>query len=711
MADYEKFISSVSGRGRMTRREMLKLFGRAGILSTVPSLSTMRSSYAFPSHSNTEFITQGAGTKDPDWIAEARIGGLTVAGVKADPAQLMLDLVKLKEQGVTVIEADSRLSDYLSEQDFATELKRIKDVTGIIHQHDLKVVWYIPSLEVLTPYGVTRQDSFARTHPDWLQVSFDGETKGVFYGSKVFWVDKNDESAWLCPNTPYREWFKNHLRQLAATGVDGLWLDVPIFDLIVVKWGCACPYCREKFTRQTGLAFPREFNVSDKAFWRFIRWRHDTITEFLDDCKAAIESGNPDTVTIAEIVALDHMGATQHGSEGSSMANILIVWEVDALSETTAMAEASYDDWIAMHNIYKYCRGATMDRPSWVFCYGYDEPDAQLVLASAVSAQNNPYELRAPEMTTTVGREFRQMMFGWIRQHNKQIFRSRSLAPAAVIYSERNRDFLDTIYSGGIFLSPTPPAHDRKWLGKKTESPVRLEYMGDYRGLSLMLYQNQIPTDIYPFSRVNADLLEQYSVLVLPYMATLTEAEKELLLGAVRNGATLIVTGSEPGLWDADGNKRNQSLWSDIKPHSDSPQTGTSLGKGRVLFWQDAVGQQYLKTHDDALTEKMLTWLKQAGVNPWLKQKLPAVVQPYIYENQIIIHVLNYSWVGRLANQPQPLKLELSVPWPADQKIVQVTQSEPQWSQQKPLTFAREGDTVSIPVEIGINAVVIIDLA
>jgi hypothetical protein len=707
MEDLEKFIGSFPRKGKVTRRDLLKFVGKVGIMTVLPS-TFLQHSYASPSVNQGVALFQ-SGNKNTEWLAEARIGGMSVSGLKVDSDQLIIELSRLIKQGVTVIEADSRLSDYLTEQAFAKELQRIKATTKIIQEHGLKVVWYIPALEVITINGLTRKDSFARIHPDWLQLSFDGKNRGVFYGQKVFWVEPNDESAWLCPNSPYREWFKRHLRQLAETGVDGIWLDVPIFDVIVVKWGCSCNYCREKFMRQTGLEFPNKFDIRDKAFWRFIRWRHDTITEFLDDCKVAIESGNPDTVTIAEIVAVDHMGATVHGSEGSSMDNILIVWELDALSDTTAMAEASYDDWMVMHNMYKYCRGATIDRPSWVFCYGYDEYDAQLVLASAVAAQNNPYELRIPKMTSSVGMAFRQMMFSWIEQYSKQIFRSRSLAPAAVIYSERNRDFLDIPYHGGMYITYSAPRRDRIWFGDKERSVLKMKYLGDYRGLSMLLFQNQIPTDIYPISRVDVNLLQNYQVLVLPYMAILTEDEKGMLLKAVSDGATLIVSGPKPGMWDADARPRGKSLWADLLEGASGDRITRALGKGRVCFWKDNVGRKYLKSHDEKIITPLLFWIRNAGVDPWIRIKLPVVVQPYVYEHQTIIHVLNYSWVGALENQPKPISLELSIPWDSGKKIKRIIQSEPQWSNSKTLSYSQRENKVVIPLEVGINALILVD--
>ncbi len=708
MKDLKKYRGPAHNRKLFSRREVLKLAGVTGLLAALP-VSLVQKTFA-TQVAKAGVATQHSYLKYPDWIEEARIHGLSVPGISVDPIRMNIELDRAIEQGANVIEADSRLSDYLSDEAFATEMQLIEETTKLIHERGLKVVWYIPSLEVITPNGRLRKDTIARLHPDWLQLSLDRKRRGVFYGQKEFWVGPNDESAWMCPNSPFREWYKDRLRQMAQTGVDGIWLDVPLFGLIIARWGCACPHCQEKFEGQTGLKFPKKFDVTDIRFWRYIQWRHETLTEFIEDCNKAIESGNPDTITIAEVVALDHLGALEWGTEGSSMVNNFVVWEVDGTSETTAMADASYDDWMSQYNIYKYCRGATMDRPSWAFCYGYSDSDAQLVMAGAIAAQNNPYELRVPKMTTTVGMEFRGLMYNWIKNYSKGIFKSKSIAPAIVLYSERNRDFLDATHEGGMVISEKPPLRNRQWLGTKAGTPLNLEYMGDYRGLSIFLFQHQIPADIYPFSRVNVDLLRNYRVIVLPYMATLTEDEKKMLLQAVHDGATLIVSGTRPGKWDEEGRPRKKSLWADILGDAKDDLVTRTVGKGRICFWKNRVGRKYLKTHGKKITTPLLSWFKDAGIEPWVNEKLPVVVQPYIYEHQIIIHVLNYSWIGKLGNQPKRLSLELSIPWDFSQNVGKIIQSEPQWDATKTLSFSERGKKMVIPIEVGINCIIVINL-
>jgi hypothetical protein len=215
-----------------------------------------------------------------------------------------------------------------------------------------------------------------------------------------------------------------------------------------------------------------------------------------------------------------------------------------------------------------------------------------------------------------------------------------------------------------------------------------------------------------PISRIDNTLLNQYPVLVLPYMSILDEAEQEMLLAAVRNGATLIVSGPEPGYWKPDGSRRKNSLWARYLDDADKAlPVSRSVGNGQIWFWQREVGRDYLRTHSAEISRPILSWLKQASVAPWVSKKNRFVVQPYIYENEIIIHVLNYSWVGALENKPVKGSLELVIPGRYGKTVKHVLQSEPQWDKLKPLTFSRKDKQLVIPMECGINALVRIGFA
>ena len=407
-----------------------------------------------------------------------------------------------------------------------------------------------------------------------------------------------------------------------------------------------------------------------------------------------VEKANSGTQVIAEMGAFDHTDATFLGAEARGLKNTLVAWNVKAISEETGMAGASYDEWIALYNIYTCCRGTMTDNPSWLYCYGHDKADAQLVVASAIAAQNNPYALSVSTLASSAETSFRDIYFNWIKIYSKQIFHSVSAASVAVIYSERNRDFLDIKSQDEMPVSSDNP-----------------EYLEDYRGLSAFFYQYQIPADIYPFSRVDEALLARYSVLVLPFMASISKDEKLMLLGAVRNGATLILTGNEQGLWDDRMTKREHSLWYALVGESEEKETMVHYGRGKLFFWKEAVGKKYFENQNSELTDKLFAMINQAGVDSWLKTKQPVVIQPYVYQQQLVIHVLNYSWVGRLSHQPNRLSIELSIPWQGKLDPINIVQTEPDWENIKVLAFKQVNNRLLIPLNIGINALVLIDLA
>lgn len=157
------------------------------------------------------------------WGGSATIAGAAVfTGMTS--AEIDTLLTSMINQKVSVIEADSDLSNYLNEAAFAQELGLMRDMATAAHARGLRVGWYYPTLEVLTPKGKNIAQTMAKEHPDWVQLGLDG-TPNVFYGAGVvFWVEKDMESAWMSPSSPgYRAYFLDRVRRIAATGVDYLW--------------------------------------------------------------------------------------------------------------------------------------------------------------------------------------------------------------------------------------------------------------------------------------------------------------------------------------------------------------------------------------------------------------------------------------------------------------------------------------------------------
>src|SRR5262249_20338426 len=319
------------------------------------------------------------------------------AGLAEDPTvEEMEELLRsLREQHVTVVETDTKLSDWLNEDEFAAMLGMVTQWNRMCHGAGLKVVWYYPSLEVISPGG-QYGPSFYKAYPEWAQLSIKGEPN-YFFGGVVFWVEAGNESVWLSRNGPWREYYLARVKRIAATGADGIWPDVPIYFSGTAEWCDTSPWARAAFKADTGLEIPDGEDWTDPHWRRWIEWRHRNLNQFLLDIAAAGRSVNPEFETFVETVTCDYQDATRIGLDGAYLRlpdGITHVWEVDAISDSTAMRNAREDDYICQISMYKYCRAASGKKPAWAFDYGLQEDDAVQVMAEVLAAGCNPYEVK-----------------------------------------------------------------------------------------------------------------------------------------------------------------------------------------------------------------------------------------------------------------------------------------------------------------------------
>lgn len=678
---------------------LLVLLLAAAILATPPAAAAESTPAATAPGGN----VPGAGV---DWLRQARIGGLGLHETATD-ADLDQELDRLSAAGVTVVEADSSLSDYLPEADFDAEMAFVKRVVERAHGKGLKVVWYYPSVEVITPEGRTRPESVKRKHPEWLQRNFDRKTMNVFYGTLAFWVEPNDESAWMCPNSSYREFFYGRVERLAGTGVDGIWLDVPLFNSIVGKWPCADSHCIEKFQKETGLKFPGRVNLSDPTFRRWVQWRHQTLADFLQGAHAAGLKVNPGMRTVVEVVSCDHMINTLEGLDATYFDRGLdIVWEVDAISDTTSMIHASKDDWLTMMVVYKYCQGASADRSRWAFTYGFRDDDAQLVMAAALAAQCNPYETRIPQMVTSVGQAYRTRMFDWIKKNGDALFNARTASEVAVAYSPPTRDFVDGTRPGGFYVSPAPPSPAIRWWVLSPElSVLATRYLAEYRGWALMLVGGHVPFDIVTTNQLDAAALQRYRAVVVPAADALGDSERQTLLDYARGGGTLIVSGPLAGTMDGSGARRKTSAWSEWNHNGEHVEA--ALGAGRLVFWNATPGADYLKASNRTRRLEALALLDKAKVRAVVEGDSPVYVQAYEDDRARYLHVVHYGWVGKPPLKAQETTAHVKMPWSGG-AVTKVTLSEP-GRDPRVVPHAMQGDYVTFDVPVRINVLATVE--
>ncbi len=505
---------------------------------------------------------------DPLWMERARVANADLdPQMSASEVNEVLD-ARLAEK-VSVLEVDVGLSQYLTDDQFQPVAEFLRCAACLAHNKGLRAVVYYPSLESLTENGLDAPSTMYKDHPDWVQQGMDGKPN-VFYGSEEFWVESKDESAWLSPNGPYRQVYLERIRALAGTGLDGIWVDVPLYMDTGAAWtGVEPPSAAafEEWSKVQGLNGGKGFEVPGRPDWdlpafrAWLRWRHENLRDFLKEVHDAARAVAPGIRIVVENFPMDYLDATDKGLDGAFTPDaeaLSRVWEVDSVSNTLGMMWATPEDFTGKVAMFKWGRAADRGRPSWVFSYGNEPRDAGLVMGAALATGNAPFEVKTPEMFESVGPEFRKTWFGFMQEHPEALPGGERLARVGIWYSSASRDYLDYRPGAGhygMYVSTDPPTDDRDWWAtEEGDSCIEKPHLGGWRGAANALTQLRVPyKPLLATGEPPADL-EGVAFLWLPSVKAMSDDEVQAVRMFVEGGGFLLATGEYPAATDDLGN-------------------------------------------------------------------------------------------------------------------------------------------------------------
>ena len=654
------------------------------------------------------------------WAKTAKVGGAAIAvGMSAAELEQMLD--DLVAQHVTVVEADSDLSNYQSDAQFELELALMRQFADAAHKRGLRVVWYIPALEMITINGKNIPNTMAKDHPDWVQIGSDGQ-QNVFYGGggQVFWVDTDAESAWMSPSSEgYRNYFYSRIAKMVETGIDGVWADVPIYaDFGPTKWADFNPSAIARFESDTGMTIPTAEDWNDPAWRRWIHWRHEELARFLVDLTAAARAVDPEFVIIAETLPTDYNGGTIYGLDAGffkSVEGLTAVYEVDTMSNNVGMRNAREDDWISFISALKYSRGATGEKPSWTFSYGVNQDDAQQVMSQALIAGNNPYELKVPEMATTVDPAFRARMFNWSKVNAPYLFESESTAKTGILYSSSSRDFVDQFAGLGMFATTEDGGDELWWAASEIDSVYQRDYLAEHRGVLKILVNEHIPFNILVVP--DQTELSKYQTVMMPNIEAISDEEANRLRVFVQQGGRLIITGPNPTLLDEYGTARSNYALADLLGfnYGDTvPVTNVqSYGSGETYYFADRLGKDYLTNETASSRNSIANAVRGAST---ITVNASAADSVYMETSRLgqqeLIQFTNFIGLnGSFTVVPTTVSVNYTIP--SGETITGVTVTNPDTTNTTPttLSYTQNGSQISFDVPLTQYALVVVSLS
>ena len=147
---------------------------------------------------------------------------------------------------------------------------------------------YIAGTECITANADHSAHSVVKDHPDWLQRKLTGEP-AVFTSGAAFWIRPGDEDVWVTPYAKdWRKLYMERVRQIAGTGIDGIYVDIPYwmthFDGWEQTWASFDDATVAAFHEKTGLDARKDLKLGDFGDANFRKWvdfRITTMTDFV----------------------------------------------------------------------------------------------------------------------------------------------------------------------------------------------------------------------------------------------------------------------------------------------------------------------------------------------------------------------------------------------------------------------------------------------
>src|ERR1035437_2594300 len=249
-------------------------------------------------------LAGGMAAQEQNWTNYVRIGAY---GLSGDNAATIV--ANAKETRVSGIEVDNDIPGrYESFLDPTQKLQAIRAVAEAAHKAHNHAFVYIAGTECITANAETSPHSVLKDHPDWLQQKITGEP-AVFGGGAAFWISPGDEDVWITPYAPeWRKIYMQRVRQIAATGIDGIYVDIPYWMTHFTgwenSWASFDDFTVKAFHDRTGLNARTDIKLgdfNDPGFRKWVDFRIQTITDFMAEIRKNATSVNPNIAVIPEI--------------------------------------------------------------------------------------------------------------------------------------------------------------------------------------------------------------------------------------------------------------------------------------------------------------------------------------------------------------------------------------------------------------------------
>jgi hypothetical protein len=460
-----------------------------------------------------------------NWTHFVRIGAYGLS--PSNSAKIVSDATASHVFG---IEVDNDIPGrYESFLDPTEKLTAIKSVAEKAHQAGNKAFVYIAGTECITANADKAAHSVVKDHPDWLQRKMTGEP-AVFTGGAAFWIREGDEDVWISPYAdPWRKQYMERVRQIAATGIDGIYVDIPYwmthFDGWENTWASFDQYTVAAFKKKTNLDARKDLKLgdfSDPNFRTWIDFRIATFTDFLREIRENARTSNPSIMVIPEIYPGIEEEAVRVGADVYELYGVVdaVAHEYEFGSGDHLAGSRTQLVWLLYQVGMSSFRAFAQGKATWLLNYSWDgdkDVDAREAMktlaASQVVAGVNFWDAPGHSMAGSNDAATRAEIFHWIERYQNVLYHPRTpIRPIGVYFSPASRNY--------------DAAH----------------FLPSFRGTVLLLLQSH-----RQFQIVTPRTLASFNgpALILPDVSQLSSAERDQLKAFTDRGSRLLITGTD----------------------------------------------------------------------------------------------------------------------------------------------------------------------
>jgi hypothetical protein len=548
----------------------------------------------------------------------------------------------------------------------ANSLEELQYKVDYVHTQypTIKYMVYIAPLEMITYNSDLNEDGYDddgmhstyTDHPEWLQMGIDGRL-AVFYGSMEgmpFWVAPTSEDVWISPsNRDYRGFIMDLAQQIAMTGIDAVWFDVPHLsfnfgDNWQDQWCSVDPASRSDFYNDTGWQLPTppfQPDWHDPIWQQFVIWRYQQIIDFVYDFNVALKSGNSDCKLIIE-TSSNSVLITQHGC------NLIALQDAcDAICHEYSgpYVEWQYYSWLHMLATLKFWYDLDKN-PSWLLSYVQQGniPVARFHAALLTAMSYNYYTSGNIGMAGIVDPDFMHTLFSWLERYDDYVYGWSSKNNVALLFSQQTLDFMDK----------------GRWSG--------YAYHDEFLGTLMMLIESNIPFDVLTDRDIGR--CSEYETIILDNVACMSEDQALKLQKFAEDGGTLIVI-NETSLYTETGDRRDEFLLSDVFGVSVKDVVGNVIyqnryGNGSCVFTMFPLGRYYIweampwNDYGNGVAaeywrEQFVGFINRGNLPQKFEIEGHAVAIPYEKKGTKMLRLLNFEEIqkGNAAPQTQEVKV------------------------------------------------------